>query len=226
MPDILAIGAHPGEVERTCGGTLIKMAAAGYSTAIIDLTDGGMGTFGSPEQNVDQAEMAALVLRVGHRENLHFPDARLENTMPARMTLAQRIRDLAPRTVILPYWQSAHPDHVRASELAAEACFLAGLPRLDQYTPASRIEKILYASGLSDAAPSLATDISNEFETRMEALKRYSAGFNHQLRESLTLRARWFGAMIGVEYAEPFVIRGVVRADDLVTLPVGRPLSR
>jgi bacillithiol biosynthesis deacetylase BshB1 len=213
MLDILAIAAHPGEIERTCGGTLVKMARAGYKTGVIDLTDGGMGTNGSPETNVEQAAEAGKILLLAHRENLHFPDARLENTMPARMTLAQRIRDLGPRTVILPYWQSDHPDHVRASELAAESCFLAGLAQLDQYTEPCKVEKILYASGLSHAQPSLLTDITAEFETRMQALKVYvqqSGG------DAFAVRAAYFGQMINVQYAEPFVIKGAIRVDDVV----------
>ena len=222
MLDILAIAAHPGEVERCCGGALLKMARAGYSTAIIDLTDGGMGTHGSPEQNVEQAAGAAKILSVGHRENLQFPDGRLENTMPARMTLAQRIRDLAPRTVILPYWVSEHPDHVRAAELGAESCFLAGLPRLDQYTEPCRVAKILYACAMSQATPSIVTDISAEFETRMDSLREYTAQFSNDLCESLTVRARYFGQMIGVEYAEPYVIRDVLRVDDIAALTAGR----
>ena len=225
MLDILAIAAHPGEVERTCGGTLLKMAQAGYKTGIIDLTDGGMGTHGSPELNMEQAAEAGRLLRVTHRENLQFPDARLENTMPARMTLAQRIRDLAPRTVILPYWESEHPDHVQAALLAAESCFLASLPRLDQYTSPCKVEKILYASNLSHVTPTLVTDISSCFEVRMEALKLYSAQFTDEIRESLAVRARYFGQMIGVEFAEPFVIRSVIRVDDIVALAAGAASS-
>jgi bacillithiol biosynthesis deacetylase BshB1 len=212
MLDILAIAAHPGEIERTCGGTLVKMARAGYKTGVIDLTDGGMGTHGSPETNVEQADAAGKILLLAHRENLHFPDARLENTMPARMTLAQRIRDLGPRTVILPYWQSEHPDHVRASELAAESCFLAGLAQLDQYTEPCKVEKILYASNLSHAQPSLLTDISAEFETRMEALRLY---IHQSGSESLAVRASYYGQMIGVQYAEPFIIKGPIRVDNV-----------
>ena len=131
------------------------------------------------------------------------------------MTLAQRIRDLAPRTVILPYWQSEHPDHVRASELAAESCFLAGLAQLDQYTEPCKVEKILYACNLSHAQPSLLTDISAEFETRMEALKLYV----HQSGgDRLAVRAAYFGQMINVQYAEPFVIKGAIRVDDVVSM--------
>ena len=86
--DILAIAAHPDDVEQTCGGTLIKMAEKGYATGVLDLTAGDMGTRGTPDERVAEAREAAKIMRVTHRENLHFPDARLENTISARMTLA------------------------------------------------------------------------------------------------------------------------------------------
>ena len=132
MPDVLAIAAHPDDVEQTCGGTLLRMAEAGYRTGIIDLTAGDMGTRGTPETRLEESEAAAKILLVAQRENLRFPDARLENTLAARMTLAQRIRELRPRTVILPYWEGRHPDHYRAAEIGYEACFLAGLKKIDR----------------------------------------------------------------------------------------------
>ena len=131
--DILAIAAHPDDVEQTCGGTLIKMAEKGYRTGVLDLTAGDMGTRGTPEQRIEESLAAAKIMLVGHRDNLHFPDARLENTISARMTLAIKIREARPRVVILPYWEGRHPDHYRAAELGYEACFLAGLKKLDDY---------------------------------------------------------------------------------------------
>src|SRR5208283_2903559 len=104
MVDLLAIAAHPDDVEQTCGGALLRMAEAGYRTGIIDLTAGDMGTRGSPEIRVAESALAAKILKVSHRENLHFPDARLENSLAARTALAKRIREIRPRTVVLPYW--------------------------------------------------------------------------------------------------------------------------
>jgi N-acetylglucosamine malate deacetylase 1 len=126
MLDLLAIAAHPDDVEQTCGGTLLRMREAGYRTGIVDLTAGDMGTRGSPEIRVSESENAAKILGVSHRENLHFPDARLENSLAARTALALRLRELRPRTVILPYWEGRHPDHYRTAELGYEACFLTG----------------------------------------------------------------------------------------------------
>src|SRR5580658_10265433 len=117
MLDLLAIAAHPDDVEQTCGGTLLRAAEAGYRTGIIDLTAGDMGTRGSPEIRVSESEAAAKILKVAHRENLHFPDACLENTLAFRTSLAKRIRAIRPRAVILPYWEGRHPDHYRAAEI-------------------------------------------------------------------------------------------------------------
>ena len=168
--DILAIAAHPDDVEQTCGGTLIKMAEKGYRTGVLDLTAGDMGTRGTPEQRLEEAAEAAKILIVGHRENLRFPDARLENTISARMTLAVKIREMRPRVVVLPYWEGRHPDHYRASELGYEACFLAGLKKLDEYSEPHRPYKIIYSSIYANVTPSFVVDISAQFERRMAAL--------------------------------------------------------
>src|SRR4029077_4593923 len=144
--DILAIAAHPDDVEQTCGGTLIKMAEKGYRTGVLDLTAGDMGTRGTPEQRLAEAAEAAKILLVSRRENLRFPDARLENTISARMTLAVKIREMRPRVVILPYWEGRHPDHYRAADRASGACFLGGFRKLDEYSEPHRPYKILYSS--------------------------------------------------------------------------------
>ena len=177
MIDLLAIAAHPDDVEQTCGGTLLRAAEAGYRTGIIDLTAGDMGTRGSPEIRIAESEAAAKVLKVSHRENLHFPDARLENSMAGRMTLAQRLRELRPRTVILPYWEGRHPDHYRTAEIGYEACFLAGLRKLDQYTEPHRPFKIIYSTLYANVTPSFVVDITPWFERRMESLLTYRSQY-------------------------------------------------
>ena len=144
--DILAIAAHPDDIEQTCGGTLIRMVERGYRAGALDLTAGDMGTRGTPEQRIAEACVSAKHMRLEWRDNLRFPDARLENTISARMTLAVKIRELRPRVVILPYWEGRHPDHYRTAELGYEACFLAGLKKLDEYSEPHRPHKILYSS--------------------------------------------------------------------------------
>jgi len=232
MIDLLAIAAHPDDVEQTCGGTLLRMAEAGYRTAIIDLTAGDMGTRGSPEIRVAESAAAATILKVTHRENLHFPDARLENSLAGRMTLAQRLRELRPRTVILPYWEGRHPDHYRTAEMGYEACFLAGLRKIDQYTEPHRPFKIIYSSLYANVIPSFVVDISPQFEKRMESLLAYHSQYGQaiegatlfpdeaEIRDRLSATARFYGNLIGVRYGEPFVVKETMRVDDVISLQV------
>jgi bacillithiol biosynthesis deacetylase BshB1 len=230
--DVLAIAAHPDDVEQTCGGTLIRMSDQGYRTGVLDLTAGDMGTRGTPERRVEESEAAAKVMDLAWRGNLHFPDARLENTISARMTLAVKLRELKPRVVILPYWQGRHPDHYRCAEIGYEACFLAGLKKLDEYSEPHRPQKILYASLYADVKPSFIVDISGQFERRMQALLSYVSQYGEstegatlfpteqEIRERLGAVARFYGNQIGVKYGEPFVVKEAIQIDDIVSMPV------
>lgn len=230
--DVLAIAAHPDDVEMTCGGTLIRMAESGYRTGVLDLTAGDMGTRGTPEERVAESELAAKHLLLAWRGNLRMPDARLENSLPARMTLAVKIRELKPRVVILPYWQARHPDHYRTGELGYEACFLAGLRKLDPYSEPHRPFKILYSSVYADVKPSFIVDISSQFERRMSALFSYASQYGateqggglfpaeQEIRERLGAIARFYGNLIGVRYGEPFVVKEAIEVGDIVAMPV------
>jgi LmbE family N-acetylglucosaminyl deacetylase len=129
--DILAVAAHRDDVEQTCGGTLLNMAQLGYRTGILDLTKGEMGTRGSAEDRAREALDAAKILCVSWRHALDIPDGRVENTWENRLKVARVIRETKPRVLILPYWKGRHPDHYTASILGYEACFLAGLAKLD-----------------------------------------------------------------------------------------------
>src|SRR5580700_9416597 len=203
--DILAIAAHPDDVEQTCGGTLIRMAEMGYRTGVLDLTAGDMGSRGTPEIRLTEADAAAREMLLAWRGNLHLPDARLENTVSVRMTLAVEIRNLRPRIVILPYWEARHPDHYRAAEIGFEACFLAGLKKLDEETQPHRPQKILYSSLYANVSPSFVVDISAQFERRMAALFCYQSQYGdsgeaaelfpqqQEIRERLAAVARFYG---------------------------------
>src|ERR1700758_307706 len=129
--DILALAAHRDDVEQTCGGALLKMAQLGHRTGILDLTQGEMGTRGTVEDRAREAAEAARILRVSWRQALDIPDGRVENTWENRLKVARVIREQRPRVLILPYWKGRHPDHYTASVLAYEACFLAGLAKLN-----------------------------------------------------------------------------------------------
>lgn len=230
--DILAIAAHPDDVEQTCGGTLIKAAEAGYRTGVLDLTAGDMGTRGTPETRIRESEEAARLMLVSWRGNLRMPDARLENTLAARLSLAVEIRRLRPRVVILPYWEGRHPDHYRASEMGYEACFLAGLRKIDESSEPHRPFKILYASLYANVTPSFVVDISAQFERRLQALLAYQSQYGDadgraalfpneaEIRDRLAGVARFYGNLIGVRYGEPFVVKETMRVDDIVALGV------
>ena len=230
--DILAIAAHPDDVEQTCGGTLIRMAEMGYRTGVLDLTAGDMGSRGTPEIRIEESNAAARHMLLAWRGNMHLPDARLENTVSVRMSLAAEIRALRPRVVILPYWEARHPDHYRASEIGFEACFLAGLKKLDEESDPHRPAKILYSSLYANVTPSFVVDISVQFERRMAALFAYDSQYGEQpeasdlfpqqqeIRERLGAIARFYGNLIGVKYGEPFVTKEAMRVDDITAMGV------
>jgi N-acetylglucosamine malate deacetylase 1 len=230
--DVLAIAAHPDDVEQTCGGTLIRSGELGYRTGVLDLTAGDMGTRGTPELRIRESKAAAEQLGLAWRENLRWPDARLENTISARMTLAGVVRRLQPRVVILPYWTGRHPDHYRAAEIGYEACFLAGLKKLEEDVPPHRPFKILYSSLYANVPPSFVVDISRQLERRIAALLSYTSQYgggdegaelfptHAEVRERLASVARFYGNLIGVKYGEPFVVKESMRVDDIMSLPV------
>jgi N-acetylglucosamine malate deacetylase 1 len=230
--DILAIAAHPDDVEQTCGGTMIRMAEQGYRTGVLDLTAGDMGTRGTPELRIEESQAAAAHLLLSWRQNLKWPDARLENTITTRMTMAGVLRRIRPRTVILPYWNGRHPDHYRAAEIGYEACFLAGLRKLEEETEPHRPFKILYSSIYANVTPSFVVDITRQFDRRMAALLAYKSQYGDsvegsalfpsqaEVEERLGSVARFYGNLIGAKYGEPFVVKEAIQIDDVVNMAV------
>ena len=198
--DILAIAAHRDDVEQTCGGTLLKASQRGQRTGILDLTQGEMGTRGTAEDRAREADDAAKILGVSWRRALDIPDGRVENTWENRLRVATVIRETRPRVVILPYWKGRHPDHYTASVLGYEACFLAGLAKLDcsavspgagagrpldsrqdaGATVAHRPFKIIYATLYYDIRPSFVVDISDQFEGKFASILAYKSQFSDQ----------------------------------------------
>jgi len=201
--DILAIAAHRDDVEQTCGGTLLRAARRGHRTGILDLTQGEMGTRGTAEDRAREADDAAKILGVGWRRALDLPDGRVENTWENRLKVASVIRETRPRVIILPYWKGRHPDHYTASVLGYEACFLAGLAKLDpakalssQLSASSertadlrprtldlaphRPFKIIYATLYYDIRPSFVVDTSEQFEGKLASILAYKSQFSDQ----------------------------------------------
>jgi len=231
--DLLSIVAHPDDTELTCGGTVIKMAQAGYKVGVLDLTAGESGTRGNAHMREREAATASKVMGLAHRENLYLPDAGIENTREYKLKIAERIRALRPRTVILPYWEGRHPDHYMTGRIGYEACFLAGLARQPLAGRPHRPHKIIYATYYVPAVrPTFVVDITAQLERKLKAILCYSSQFSPQkdmqnlfparadLRERVASLARHFGLMIGVRYGEPFVTREVAQVDDIVNMPV------
>jgi bacillithiol biosynthesis deacetylase BshB1 len=237
--DLLAIAAHPDDVELTCGGTLLKMAQRGYKTGILDLTAGEMGTRGTPETRAKEAAKSAKLLSVKWRGTLGVPDSDVQPSRQHKLRLAAVIRQLRPKTVILPYWEARHPDHYHASTLGYEGCFLAGLKQLPIEGQAYRPFKILYSISYADARPTFVVDISAQYEQRRKAILAFASQFRppkgkssrahkkHQvflaidrLEDQMNQLARHYGEMIGVKYGEPFLQKELMKVDDVVKMDV------
>jgi len=231
--EILALAAHRDDIEQTCGGTLLKAAQLGQRTGIVDLTRGEMGTRGTAEERAREADAAAKILGVSWRRALDLPDSRVENTWENRLKVAAVIRETRPHVLILPYWKGRHPDHYTASILGYEACFLAGLAKLDLGGQAPhRPFKIIYATLYYDIRPTFVVDITEQFEGKFASIMAYTSQFSDQeagkelfpahdeIRTRVSAMARFYGMLGGVTYAEPFLQKEVGLVDDLLAIPV------
>jgi len=230
--DVLAIAAHRDDVEQTCGGTLLRMAARGLRTAILDLTRGEAGSRGTAEDRARESADAARLLGVSWRDVLDLPDGAIENTLENRKKIVGVLRQVCPRVVILPYWQARHPDHAIVATLGYEACFLSGLRKIETGSAPHRPFKIVYASLYADVRPSFVVDITPFIEQRHAALMAYQSQYANQagggglfvreeeIRERTFAEARHYGLLAGVRYGEPFVQKEVGLVDDLTLLPV------
>ena len=234
MIDILAIGAHPDDVELCAGGTLISHKKKGYTTGILDLTRGEMGTRGTAEIRDQEAAEAAKILGLDIRENLGFKDVYFENDEFHRIELVKRIRKYQPKIVLANAPEDRHPDHGRAARLIEDACFWAGLEKIitldDEGEPQMphRPEKVYHYIQSRSLAPDFYVDISDVYEQRTEAYKAYKSQLydpesdepetyisSSDFFSMLEARAREYGNRIGVKYAEGFITRGFLGVTDL-----------
>ena len=231
---VLAIFAHRDDAELTCGGTLIKLAAQGYRTGILDLTEGEMGTLGSAAVRAEEASRAAKVMGLAIRENLKLPDAAIVNTPETRGRLVRAIRRFRPSMVIAPAQQGRHPDHRVAAELVRDACFLSGLAKVEPDLLKHRPRKILHCLTYREdhIRPTFIVDISAEFERKLEAIRCYGSQFDSvtqagevypngdSLYEIIRHQAAHYGSLIRTRYGEPFFTTEAMRVDDITTLEV------
>lgn len=231
MPvDLLAIAAHPDDVELTCGGTLVKMKARGYTFGIVDLTRGEMGTRGTPEIRGAEAARAAQILGAEFRETLDLGDGGLRLGREEELAVIEVIRREKPRLILTPYPEDRHPDHGRAGQLVTDAAFYAGLRKLETAHPAHRPQQTIYFSTFDARRPDLLVDVTDVIETRRAAMRAFESQFHKEgstepetmlaqksFLEMIEARAREFGAMINVEFAEGFLSRRPPRIEDLIT---------
>lgn len=232
--DLLAIAAHRDDVELTCSGTLIKAAKQGYRTAVIDCTQGEMGTRGSAELRAAEASRAAEIMGLQARENLGLPDAGIVNDLATREIVARAIRRFKPKVVIAPAREGRHPDHHTTAQLVRDACFVAGLAKLAPDVPKHRPKKLIHCVSFREdfGKPTFVVDISDEFETKMMAIRCFDSQFTGQtqagevfpngepLYDIVRHQSAHYGSLIRCKYGEPFYTSETVRVDDIVALEV------
>lgn len=230
--DVLAFGTHPDDLELCCGGTLLLLANRGYRIGAVDLTRGELGTRGSEAIRAKESAAATELLKLCLRENLGIPDGHIEKSQENLLRVIRVIRQYRPRLVLAPYWEERHYDHVHASHLVAEAAFYSGLPKIETGQESFRPYRVLFYVGRIGFRPSFVVDISETFETKMRAIRSYRSQFHGGgdedsgapqtlLSTPLALEvfetvARYYGAMIGARYGEPFWMREALELPDLV----------
>lgn len=235
--DILAIAAHPDDVELACAGTLMAHAAQGLKTGIIDLTRGELGTRGTPETRHEEAQAAAKVLGVDVRDNLGLADGFFRNDTDEQMAIITAIRKYRPEIVLANATQDRHPDHGRAARLISDSCFLAGLRRVETYADgvlqeAWRPKQVFHFIQDTYYKPDFVIDVTPYMEKKLEAIKcfrtQFLAGKDNEPQtyisgqgffDSVIYRSKMLGKMIGVEYAEGYTsdkMIGVRSFNDLI----------
>lgn len=220
--DILAIGAHPDDVELGCSGTLAKEIANGKKVGILDLTRGELGTRGSAEIREQEAKNAADILGVFVRENLGFSDGFFVNDQPHQLEIIKILRKYRPEIVFCNAIEDRHIDHGKGSKLVSEACFLSGLQKIatsfeGKTQNAWRPKHVFHYIQWKEIQPDIVVDISGFMKKKMEAVKAYKSQFHNpkneepetpisstNFLESVEYRARNLGRLIGMEHAEGF----------------------
>lgn len=240
--DILAIGVHPDDVELGCSGTLLNELKLGKKTGILDLTQGELGTRGTAQTRYDEAARAAEILGVQIRENLKMRDGFFKNDEAHQLVLIAAIRKYQPEIVLANVLDDRHPDHGRAGHLIADACFLAGLVKIETkdengvVQPRWRPKQVLHYLQDWYHEPDILVDISDVFDQRMKSVMAYHTQFHTgagdedgpqtyistpEFLDSIIARARMLGKRIGVKYAEGFITEkkiGIRNLDSLVSV--------
>ncbi len=226
--DYLAFGAHPDDVELGCGGTLAKLISDGKSVAIVDLTQGELGTRGSIEIRHQEAANSAKILGISYRENLKMRDGFIQNSEAYQMEIVKMVRKYQPEVVLSNAIDDRHPDHAKASKLVSDACFLAGLKAIETELDGEIQEKwrpknIFNYIQWKDIEPNFVIDITGFMDKKIDSCMAYSSQFydpnsqepetpisSRDFLESLTYRAQNLGRLSGVDYAEGFTFEKLI----------------
>ena len=232
--DILAIAAHPDDIELICGGTLIRARTLGRTTGILDLSAGELGSRGTPAIRATEAARAAEILGVAVRRNLGLPDGGILNTPENRARVALVIRELRPRIVITHSLHGRHPDHPMVAQLVRDACFVAGLRKIEPGSEPHRPLKVLHALSFREdyQKPTFVVDISDAFEKKLAAIGCYASQFGEAvqagevypngepLQDLIRHHAAHYGSLIRCRYGEPFYTTETMRVEDVAALEV------
>jgi len=231
--DILAIFAHPDDVELTVGGAMLKMKHLGYRTGALDVTRGEMGTRGTVKGRAIEAVEAAKILKLDIRENLGLPDGHVFVTDVERTAMVKALRRLKPKIILTHQIGDPHPDHGHIAELVRESARLSSMKRYDEETGDEKIAVPMVAHNLFSrrVEPSFVVDISHFLEEKMEAIRAYRSQFydpasnepetrltSKHFLDELENRSRYFGSLIGVAAGEPFFVRETLNVEDPVEL--------
>lgn len=235
--NLLAFAAHPDDVELSCAGTLAKHAEMGENVGIVDLTQGEMGTRGTPENRLREASKSAEVLGLQVRDNLGFKDVFFKNDKAHQTEIIRKIRQYQPDTVLINAISDRHPDHGKASELLVDAIFMSGLQKFETlddngdtqapYRPA----KVYHYIQSLPIKPDFLVDVSAQWEKKMNSIKAFESQFfntasnepetyisNPRFLKMVEARAMEFGQIIGVHYAEGFTVDRYLGVKDLNSL--------
>ncbi|CAN5600129.1 bacillithiol biosynthesis deacetylase BshB1 [soil metagenome] len=237
--DILAIFAHPDDMELTVGGTLLKMKSLGYKTGALDVTKGEMGTRGTVTGRADEAMEAARILKLDTRENLDLPDGHVFLTEETRTKMVRVLRRLKPKVILTHQTDDPHPDHNHIAFLVREAARLASMQNYDGDFGQERTKVPMIAHNIFSqrVTPSFVIDISDFIEEKMDAIRAHKSQFynpdskepetrltDKRFLDELENRSRYFGSLIGVEAGEPFFVREVLNIEDPIAL-LTRPMN-
>jgi bacillithiol biosynthesis deacetylase BshB1 len=229
--DILVFGAHPDDVELGCGGTVIKEVQSGNKVGIIDLTRGELGTRGSAESRNKEAKIATEIMGVAVRENMNFKDGFFKDDEDHKLALIKKIRHFQPEIVITNALSDRHPDHPRGSQITLDACFLAGLKKVETGQKVWRPKAIYHYIQFNTLTPDIVVDISNQMDLKIEAVKAYKTQFynansresetiisSKEFLESVSYRAKDLGRQSSCEYAEGFIAHQLPKISSLLDI--------